>query len=90
MKRRHLRIPPKTVGEILIQVASTAQKMKFSIKDLFSKCDQIRSLLRIWSHLLKKYLMENFILCAVRLVIYSTFAMKFNHAKLYEVTRKAV
>ena len=35
--------------------------MKFSIKDFFSKCDQIRSFLRIWSHLLKKYLMENFI-----------------------------
>ena len=28
----------------------TAQKMKFSIKELFSKCDQIRSFLRIWSH----------------------------------------
>ena len=25
----------------------TAQKMKFSIKDFFSKCDQIRSFLRI-------------------------------------------
>ena len=34
--------------------------MKFSIKDFFSKCEQIRSLLRIWSHLLKKSLMENF------------------------------
>ena len=43
----------------------TAQKMKFSIKDFFSKCDQIRNLLRIWSHLLKKSLMENFIFCAV-------------------------
>ena len=30
------------------------QKMKFSIKDFFSKCDQIRRKLRIWSHLLKK------------------------------------
>ena len=39
--------------------------MKFSIKDSFSKCDQIRSFLRIWSHLLKKSLMENFISCAV-------------------------
>ena len=39
--------------------------MKFSIKDFFSKCDQIRSFLRIWSHLLKKPLMENFIFCAV-------------------------
>ena len=39
----------------------TAQKMKFSIKDIFSKFDQIRKNLRIWSHLLKKFLMENFI-----------------------------
>ena len=36
--------------------ANTAQKMKFSIKDFFSKCDQIRSFLRIRSHLLKKSL----------------------------------
>ena len=36
-------------------------KMKISIKDFFSKCDQIRSFLRIWSHLLKKSLIENFI-----------------------------
>ena len=38
-------------------------------KDFFIKCDQIRSFLRIWSHLLKKSLMENFILCAVSLKI---------------------
>ena len=37
-----------------------AQKMKFSIKDFCSKCDQIRSFLLIWSHLLKKFLMEDF------------------------------
>ena len=43
----------------------TTQKMKFSIKDLFSKCDQIRSFLRIWSYLLKKSVMENCIFCAV-------------------------
>ena len=43
----------------------TAQKMKFSIKDFFSKCDQIRRKLRIWSHLLKKSLIENFIFCTV-------------------------
>ena len=35
--------------------------MKFSMKDFFIKYDQICSFLRIWSHLLKKYLMENFI-----------------------------
>ena len=39
--------------------------MKFSIKDFFSKCDQIRSIMRIWSHLLNKSLMENFTFCAV-------------------------
>ena len=42
-----------------------AQKMKFSIKDFFSKCDQIRRNLRIWSHLLKNSLMENLVFCAV-------------------------
>ena len=34
--------------------------MKFSVKDFFNKCDQIRRELRIWSHVLKKSLMENF------------------------------
>ena len=43
--------------------------MKFSIKDFFSKCDQIRNFLRIWSHLLKKSLMENFIFCTVSLPV---------------------
>ena len=38
----------------------TAQKLKFFIKDFFTKCDQIRNFLRVWSHLLKKSLMENF------------------------------
>ena len=45
----------------------TAQKTKFSIKDFFSKCDQIRRKMRIWSHLLKKSLMENLIFCAVKI-----------------------
>ena len=51
--------------ETTILATSTAQKMKFSIKDLFSECDQIRSLLQFWSHLLKESIMENFIFCAV-------------------------
>ena len=34
------------------------------MKDFFSKCDQIRSFLQIWLHLLKKSLMEN-IFCSV-------------------------
>ena len=44
--------------------------MKFSIKDIFSKCDQIRSFLRIWSYLLNKSLMENFIFCAVLVLLF--------------------
>ena len=43
-------------------------KNEVSFKDLFSKCDQIRTFLRIWSHLLKKSLKENFIFCAVKSV----------------------
>ena len=43
----------------------TAQKMKLSIKDFFSKCEQIRRRNWICSHLLKKSLMENFIFCVV-------------------------
>ena len=45
--------------------SGTAQKMKFSIKDFFSKCDQLRSKLRVWSPLLKKSLMEPLNFCAV-------------------------
>ena len=37
----------------------TAQKIKFSFKDFFSKCDKNRNFLRIWSHLLKTSVMEN-------------------------------
>ena len=43
----------------------TAQNMKFSIKDVFSICDKIRSFLRIWLHLLKKFFMRNFMFFAV-------------------------
>ena len=44
---------------------TTAQKKKFSIKDFFSKCNQICRRLCIYLHLLKKSLMENFIFCVV-------------------------
>ena len=47
------------------EIPNTAQKMKFSIKDLFSKCGQTQSFLRIWSHLLKKSFMKDFSFCAV-------------------------
>ena len=48
----------------------TAQKMKISFKDFFIKCYQIHSFLRIWSHLLKESLMQNFIFCAVFMRIF--------------------
>ena len=40
------------------------KKMKFSIKDFFSKCLNMQQL-RIWSHLPKTSFMENFIFFAV-------------------------
>ena len=43
------------------ELSNTAQQMEFPIKDFFIKCNQILSFLQIWSHLLKKPLMENFI-----------------------------
>ena len=49
----------------MLFLLSTAQKMKISIKDFVSKCDQIHRKLWIWSHLLTKSLMGNFIVCAV-------------------------
>ena len=39
--------------------------MKFSVTNFFNKCDQIRSFRRIWSYLLKKYLMEKTFLRSV-------------------------
>ena len=46
------------------KILLTAQK-KFSIKDFFSKCDQIRRKLRVRSHLMKKSLIENYIFCTL-------------------------
>ena len=43
-------------GEIASLAFTHCTKMKFSIKDFFSKWDQIRRKLWIWSHLLKKFL----------------------------------
>ena len=44
---------------------NTAQKMKFSAKDVFSKCEEVQTFLRICLHLLKKSLMKNFIFSLV-------------------------
>ena len=50
--------------EITLMVVSL-QKMKFPIKDLFSKCDHIPIFLRIWSLLLNSSLIWNFVYGAV-------------------------
>ena len=59
---------------LIVLIPCTAQKMKISIKDFFSKCDQILRKLRIWLRLLKKSFMENFISCAVSSKWYLRFA----------------
>ena len=65
----------------------TAQKIfplrKFAIKDFFSKCNQICSFMRIWPHLLRKFLMENFIFCAVIVAKFSFFL--FTIKKQYSI-----
>ena len=60
-------MPKCNINKVANQTYYT--KMKFSIEDFFSKCDQIRSFLRIWWHLLKKSLMEDLIFCAVYIEI---------------------
>ena len=59
--------------------------MKFFIKHFFSKCDQIRRFLRMWSHLLKS-LMENFIFCAVLEVLLRSWL----HGKFRSSHRRGV
>ena len=47
-------------------LSNQLKKWSFPLKIFFWKCEQIRSFLRISSHLLKKSLMENFIFWAVQ------------------------
>ena len=76
--------------ETTLPKSITAQPMKFSATDFFSNCDQIRSFLRIWSYLLKKPIMENFILCAVNngKIALSTFFFLFLRIFLFYVWLK--
>ena len=48
-----------------VNLRHSAQIMKFLFTDFLGKCDQIRSFLWIWLHLLKKWLIENFMFYAV-------------------------
>ena len=57
-----------TVTGLFLKYITEQKNEVFLIKNFVSKCDQIRSKLRIWSHLLNKPLMENFISCAVYVV----------------------
>ena len=72
---------------LLVSIGITAQKakMKFSIKHFFRKCDQIRYFLRIWSHLLKKTLMENFFLVQCRTLLSGSILDLFIN---YEISLK--
>ena len=64
--------------------------MKFSIKELLSKCDQIRKKLRIWLHLLKKSLMENFFSRAVILCKIVKTRRKLGNIKRMNVIEKFI
>ena len=52
----------------------------FAMKNFVSKCDQIRSFLRVWSHLLKESLMENFIFCAMQSKCVFSSGVLFNQS----------
>ena len=60
--------------------------MKFPNKGFVSKCDQIRSFLQIWSHLLEKLLMENFIFCAVLFTHNEVITQVHNSYKFVVIT----
>ena len=70
--RSHFEVVTQSHNVLIFSILNvTAQKMKFSIKDFFSKCDQIRSLL-------KKSLKENFIfLCSVPYLKWNDFYVKY-------------
>ena len=56
--------------EMKLGCTDTTRKMKFSIKDFFRKCDEIRRKLWIWSHLLKKSLMGHLIFAQWKVLLY--------------------
>ena len=75
---------PIIENNVIIFKYIIVQKMKFSIKDFYSKYDRIRRKLCIWSYLLQKSLMENFIFCAV---YFEVEPMLQNLLVLFERTR---
>ena len=69
----------------------TAKKMKFSIKDFFSKCDQTRRKLRIWSRFLNKSLTKNFIfLCSVSKNFFSVTKSDFREIDMINTSQSNI
>ena len=68
---------PSQQFSVYLLAQINTQKMNFSVKNLFSKCDHIRIKLRIYSHLLNKSLTENFIFCVVNIIGFTTESCKF-------------
>ena len=64
------------IVECLVGTCLLHKKWSFPLRIFFSKCDQIRRKVRIFSHLLKKSLMENLIFCAV-IVIFLLLLLVF-------------
>ena len=61
-RRKNLKLSSgKKQTEITFNQYTLHKKMKFFTKDFVSKCDKKCRKLQRWSHLLKKFLMENFI-----------------------------
>ena len=68
------------------ETVSNAQKIKRSIEYFFSECDQVRRKLHIWSHLLKKSLMQNFVFFAVIYIKFQGISRIKPHKILYSRT----
>ena len=70
-------------AELLFECTSTAQKMKFFLR--------ISSVMRIWSHLLKKFLSENFMQQKKhhQQNIYRTFANLIKNVKIEKFCTKS-
>ena len=74
--RQVIILPSFVIIDIAVVEIYTAQEMKFTVKDFFSIYDQSCRKLQIWSHLLKKSLMENFIFCVVMMVLVSHMVLQ--------------
>ena len=60
------------------------QTLECAFNDFLSKCDQIRRNLRIWSYLLKKSLMKNFIFCTVYISVEGKIILGMRNKMFYK------